>query len=433
MARCYMMVIHTVSEGETLFSIARQYGVSASLLRRQNLVPEDGQLVVGQTLVILFPAAVHTVGEGETLTSIAQQYGVSQRELWQNNYFLLGQDTLTPGEELVIEITGDKPYTFGVNGYAYPFISPSLLRQELPYLSYLTPFTYGITAEGRLVPLGDETLLDEAASYEVQAWMHLSTLTEEGNFSSQRAADILTDPARQELLIAEVIANMQNKGYRALDVDFEFLGAELAQAYADFIARLRSQLSPLGYPVIVALAPKAYAQQPGVLYEGHDYAALGAAADAVLLMTYEWGYTYGPPMAVAPLPQVRRVLEYALTEIPPEKIFLGIPTYGYDWPVPYERGVTRAKSLSPEQALSLAREYGISIQYDEASQAPFFRYTEENGQAHEVWFEDARSAQAKLSLAAQNGLQGLGLWNLMRQFPQFYLVLNARYNITLAP
>lgn len=427
-----MMLIHTVSEGETISSIARQYGVSETLLRRQNLVPEDGQLVVGQTLVILFPALVHTVTESDTLFSIARQYNISERELYQNNYFLLGQDTLKPGEEIVIEMGGDNSYSFGVNGYAYPFISSLLLQQELPYLSYLTPFTYGITTDGRLVPLADEALLNDATRYEVQPWMHLSTLTEEGNFSSQRAVEILTNPARQEFLIAEVIANMQNKGYRALDVDFEFLGAELAQAYADFIGRLRAQLNPLGYSVIVALAPKTYAEQPGVLYEGHDYAALGEAADAVLLMTYEWGYTYGPPLAVAPLPQVRQVLQYALTVIPPEKIFLGIPTYGYDWPLPYERGVTRAQSLSPEQALALARNYGVTIQYDETAQAPYFFYTEPNGQEHEVWFEDARSAQAKLTLAAENNLQGLGLWNLMRQFPQFYLVLNAQYNITLA-
>lgn len=400
------MTIHIVRAGDTLFSIAQQYGVSETLLQKQNQVPEDGQLVVGQTLVILFPTIVHSVSEGDTLSSIAAQYGVSERELYQNNYFLLGQDTLTAGEEIIVEIAGDKPTTFGVNGYAYPFISPLLLRQELPYLSYLTPFTYGITAEGNLVPLSDEGLLSDATRYEVRPWMHLSTLTEEENFSSQRAAEILTDPVRQELLIAEVIANMQNKGYGALDVDFEFLGAELAQAYADFIARLRSRLNPLGYPVIVALAPKTYAQQPGVLYEGHDYAALGNAADGVLLMTYEWGYTYGPPMAVAPLPQVRQVLEYALTVIPPEKIFLGIPTYGYDWPLPYERGVTRAESLSPEQALALARNYGVSIQYDEVSQAPFFFYTAPDGQQHEVWFEDARSAEAKLALASENSLRG---------------------------
>ena len=426
------MLIHIVAAGDTLFSIAQQYGVSESLLRRQNQVPENGQLVVGQTLVILFPSIVHIVSEGDTLSSIAAQYGISRQELYRNNYFLLGQDTIMPGEELVIALSGEKAYTFGVNGYAYPYISPLLLQQELPYFSYLTPFTYGITAQGNLVPLSDEALLADAARYGVQPWMHLSTLTEEDTFSSQRAADILTDPVKQERLIAEVIANMQAKGYRALDVDFEFLGAALAQAYAGFITRLRTQLSPLGYPVIVALAPKTYARQPGELYEGHDYAALGEAADAVLLMTYEWGYTYGPPMAVAPLPQVRQVLQYALTVIPPEKIFLGIPTYGYDWPLPYERGVTRATSLSPEQALALARDFGAAIQYDETAQAPFFRYFAADGREHEVWFEDARSAQAKLSLAAENGLQGLGLWNMMRRFPQFYLVLNALYDITLA-
>ena len=73
------MLIHIVSEGDTLFSIAQQYGVSETLLRRQNQVPENGQLVVGQTLVILFPAAVHTVSEGDTISSIAAQYGISRR------------------------------------------------------------------------------------------------------------------------------------------------------------------------------------------------------------------------------------------------------------------------------------------------------------------------------------------------------------------
>ena len=426
------MLIHIVAEGETVFSIAQQYGVSETLLRRQNQVPENGQLVVGQTLVILFPAAVHTVSEGDTLSSIAAQYGISRRELYRNNYFLLGQDTIVPGEELVIALSGEKAYTFGVNGYAYPFISPLLLQQELPYLSYLTPFTYGITAQGNLVPLSDEALLADAARYEVQPWMHLSTLTEEGNFSSQRAADILTDPARQELLIAEVIANMQNKGYGALDVDFEFLGAALAQSYADFIARLRAQLNPLGYPVIVALAPKTYAQQPGVLYEGHDYAALGEAADAVLLMTYEWGYTYGPPMAVSPIGPVSGVLDYAVTRIPSLKLLLGEPNYAYNWTLPYVQGESRAESLSNVEAVELAAEKRAAIEYDEVAQSPYFNYydrTDAGPVQHEVWFEDARSADASLRLIDSYDLAGTGMWNIMRKNPQLYPVLNSLYQI----
>lgn len=84
-------------------------------------------------------------------------------------------------------------------------------------------------------------------------------------------------------------------------MDFEYLGRDLAEPYAAFIQLLRDTLAPYGLPLITALAPKTSAAQPGTLYEGHNYASLSTASDAVLLMTYEWGYTYGPPMAVAPV------------------------------------------------------------------------------------------------------------------------------------
>ena len=164
------------------------------------------------------------------------------------------------------------------------------------------------------------------------------------------------------------------------------------------------------------------------LYEGKDYRALGEAADHVLLMTYEWGYTYGPPMAVAPLPQVRDVVEYAVTEIPASKINLGIPNYGYDWPLPYERGVTRAQTLGNVQAVQLAIARGAAIEFDETAQSPYFNYVED-GTEHEVWFEDARSIAAKLSLIPEYGLSGAGYWNLMRPFAQNWLVLDSLFHI----
>ena len=46
------MKIHVVQKGETLFSIAQQYGVSARLLQKLNQAPTDGALVPGQTLVV---------------------------------------------------------------------------------------------------------------------------------------------------------------------------------------------------------------------------------------------------------------------------------------------------------------------------------------------------------------------------------------------
>ena len=426
------MQIHVVRARETLYGVARQYGVSVTLLGRLNQVPVGGALAVGQTLVIYEPEQVHVVRPGETLAGIARREGVTVLSLYQNNYFLGGQPSILPDEELIIALKGERSGTLAVNGYAYPFIPRTLLHAVLPYMTYLTPFTYGITAEGGLVIPDDAWLVAAAAEYRAQTWMHLSNVPEAGSFESRLGGALLENKAAQARLIDAIVANMTAKGYRGLDVDFEYLEGRQAAAYAAFIEALRQRLDPLGWPVTVALAPKSSAGQRGLLYEGHDYAALGRAADSVLLMTYEWGYTAGPPMAVAPLPQVRRVLDYALTEIPPEKIFLGVPTYGYDWPLPFRQGITRAPSLSPQQALALARRYGAEIQYDETAQSPWFRYTAENGTVHEVWFEDARSSLAKFRLAADNRLQGVGLWSLMRDAPQTYLVLHGAFGIEKA-
>ncbi len=188
------------------------------------------------------------------------------------------------------------------------------------------PFTYGFTPEGTLVPMDDERLLALAEDYGVRPFLHLSTLTAAGTFSAAQAAVVLRSETLQRTLAEAALQKMQEKGYQGLDVDFEYLGQELAEAYAQFLTLLHERLAPYGLPLIAALAPKTSADQPGTLYEGHDYAAVASACDAVLLMTYEWGYTYGPPMAVAPIGAVRRVVEFALTQMEPGKILLGFQT-----------------------------------------------------------------------------------------------------------
>ena len=410
-------------------SIARSYGVDPIRLAADNAVPADGALAVGQTLVVRFPQAVHAVRPGETLYSIAGDYGLTIRQLWQNNWPLGGGTALYPGQTLVLTYFGTKLGTALTNGYAYPYIEDALLAEQLPYLTCMTPFTYGITASGGLLPLEDDALLAAARQRGTRPVMHLSTLTESGQFSTDRAVLVLTDRSLQDQLIADILQTIRRRGYAGLDVDFEFLPGTLAAAYAAFLARLQRLLHTLGAFLWAALAPKTRPDQPGLLYEGHDYAAVAAATDGVLLMTYEWGYTYGPPMAVAPLPSVRAVLDYAVTEIPPEKIFLGVPNYGYDWPLPFVQSATRAQSISNQRAVELAIQYNIAIQYDETAQSPFFHYTDDSGTVHEVWFEDARSMDAKLRLIAEYGFRGAGFWNLMRPFSQTWLTLSALYDI----
>ena len=423
------MAIHVVRAGDTINGIARQYGITPMQLMLDNALKEEETLVIGQALVVLIPDTVYRVQAGDTLYGIARQFDVPLLQLYQNNWFLQGQPALQAGSTLVIAYQDERIRTISVNAYAPPGIPSRQLTATLPYLTFLSPFTYGITETGRLLPLADCDLLSAAGRFHTAALLHLSTLTEDRRFDNSRSSKILNDIELQEALIEEILETLQRRNFYGVDVDFEFVPPAERELYADFVNRLRQRLNASGYVVIVALAPKTSDEQAGLLYEAHDYSALGNAANAVFLMTYEWGYTYGEPMAVAPIPQVREVLDYAVTRIPSEKILMGIPLYGYDWPLPYQKGQTRARSISPLYAVDLARRYGAAISYDSVAQAPHFDYTAENGQKHTVWFEDARSMEAKLKLVNEYTLAGVGYWNLMRSFPQNWLLLNQLYFI----
>ena len=262
----------------------------------------------------------------------------------------------------------------------------------------------------------------------VRPIMTLTPLGPDGRFNNALVTALIEDEAVQQRLIWSIGGELLEKGFAGVDIDFEYVESRDREGYARFVTLVNQMLTPFGYQVTVALAPKTSADQPGLLYEGIDYGLLGAAADRVMLMTYEWGYTYGPPMAVAPINMVRRVVEYAVTEIPREKISLGIPNYGYDWPLPYERGVTRATTISNKEAVALAVDHGVEILFDETAASPYFHYWQ-YGIRHEVWFEDVRSMKAKFDLIKLFGLTGAGYWQLMNLFRANWLMMEELFQV----
>ncbi|KHE67651.1 glycosyl hydrolase family 18 protein, partial [Halobacillus sp. BBL2006] len=247
-------------------------------------------------------------------------------------------------------------------------------------------------------------------------------------FDSDLAATILRSPDLQETVITNILDKMKAKGYEGLNIDFEYVYPEDRENYNNFLRKVVGRLRPEGYTVSTALAPKIKADQTGLLYEAHDYPAHGEILDFVILMTYEWGWAGGRPWAIAPINKVREVLDYAVTAIPREKIMMGIPLYGRDWKIPWVDG-TFARTVSPKEAVQLAAKYGVEIQYDETYQSPFFKYKDESGQQHEVWFEDARSMQAKYDTLAAYGLRGGSYWVLGNPFPQNWPVLRDNFTI----
>lgn len=382
--------------------------------------------------------AIYVVQRGDTVDSIAEGYGVSVETIIRNNQIVYPYE-LALGQALFIDLGTRQPYrSLRSTGYAYPYINETVLADTLPYLSELAIFSYGFTTVGELLPpaLPDDWMIAMALQNGTAPILTLTPLDEQGRFSNYLIHNVVQNQEAVNLLIDNLLTVMTEKGYQGVDIDFEYILAEDRDAFTDFVWQVAERMRANGYHTSVALAPKTSADQKGVLYEGKDYRALGEAADHVLLMTYEWGYTYGPPMAVAPLNQVRRVVEYAVTEIPPQKIDLGIPNYGYDWPLPFVRGETMATSIGNIQAVRIAIEQDAPIQLADVAQSPFFTYLQAGNNApqsggggntiavpediavveHEVWFEDVRSLQGKFDLIREFELGGCGYWQIMRWF-----------------
>lgn len=366
---------------------------------------------------------IYVVQPGDTIDRIAGYYGISVDEISYANQIPY-PFALATGEALLIP-AGDENTERRIatsDGYAYPFISQWVLEQTLPYLTRLLVFSYGFTTEGELIPpaISPEWMIPLAEQYGVAPILVLTPFGADGLFNNTMIHAIVTSEQAKQNLIQNLLVAMSG-GYQGVDVDFEFILAEDRDLFTSFVRELTETMNAQGYTVSVALAPKTSASQQGLLYEGKDYAGLGAAANEVLLMAYEWGYTYGPAMAVAPLNKVRQVVEYALTEIPAEKINLGIPNYGYDWMLPYVSGESKAITIGHVQAVQIAIEQGAEIQFDAVAQSPFFLY-EREGKQHEVWFEDARSLQAKYNLVTEYDLKGIGVWQIMRLFRAMWLL-----------
>lgn len=423
------MIIYIVQPGDTIYSIADSYNMPAERLILDNGLINPNNLVVGQTIVIVYPKQTYTIQEGDSLYSIAAAYNISVKQLLRNNPMLSERAYIYPGETLIIDYDLQKTGDISTNGYAYPYISKDLLRYVLPYLTYLTLFTYGLTLNGELIQIDDTEIIKVAREYEVAPLMLISTILNVGDFSTELTHNILNNKSIQENLINNIINNMKVKGYFGLYINFGFILEEDSSNYVDFIKELTDSIVKEGFEICVALAPNII-DQSGVIYKGHDYEGLGKIVTAVLLMTYDWGKALGPTTSVAPVNMMRKVFDYSITKIPPEMTYIGIPTFGYDWTLQPIGGITIVHYLSNASAINLAIEKEAIIQYDEVAQSPYYYYKDiPDNVEHIVWFEDARSINAKLNLVPEYGFRGISILNIMEKFPQFWFVINTQYDI----
>jgi Predicted glycosyl hydrolase len=425
------MTIYVVQAGDTISSIAEKFHVSETRLMLENGITNPVKLVTGQTIVITDPQEIYIVKEGDTLIEIAEEQGISLLQLFRNNSFLWDREYIYPGEELVISY--DTKATVLTNAYAFPFINMGILRRTLPYLTYLSILNYTTLRRGKIESYYDDSeLIEMAKQFGVMPIMLVTGVSFQGERNPEMIYEILLNPDYQEQHAQSMLRILKEKGYYGVNITITYLNETNQELYLNYLKRVSSILRKEGYLVFVTIDPNFNTEENETLFEKVDYSKYNELVDEIYLMKFYWGTLYGPPMPVSSVEDITLYVNYMLKEVEPKKINIGFPLLGYDWKLPYKKDFTEAHAITLDNAIDLARQMNAVILFDEASQTPYFTYTEElygREAYHKVWFVDARTIEAVLNLVLEKGLLGTGLWNIMSYYSQLWLIINSTCNI----
>jgi spore germination protein len=369
----------------------------------------------------------YVVRPGDTFYSIATAFGVTTDQLKSVNPEIADSNAIFVGQ--IIHIPEIYMRTIiEVNGYAFPDIDLHVLEDTLPYLTYLSLYSYQVMPDGSLAGIDDISIIQIAREALVAPLMVITNIVSNAGFSGALAHTILADRQVQYRLLDSIENFLSAHGYYGLNIDFEYIYPIDRLPYARFLRAVTERLRPLGYITIVTIPPKVSPWQLGTQYEAFDYSLIGFLADRVILSTYEWGYSFGPPLAVSPIEQVRSILNYAASVIPTQIILMGMPNYGYDWTLPYQAS-SIARTVSFNEAEALATRAGADIKFDPETQVSYFNYTDELGFAHVVWFDTEMGIRARLRFVDEYNLAGVSFWTINNFSPASYQTLNTMYDV----
>ena len=253
-----------------------------------------------------------------------------------------------------------------------------------------------------MVDVTDTDIIQMSKEYGVAPIMFISALDEHGIGSYAVTHNILINQELQSLLIDNTLSMLKLKGYYGLYLGFQQILPEDMRLYVDFIADVTNRMNMEGYEVFVSLIPSTFGYRPGAPYENSYFSDIGQATNNVTLITYQWSTAYIPQVAETTVNYLRGYLDFAVSQIPPEKIFVGLTRIAYDWELPYVEGETQGRFITISGAIALASQAKATIQFDEASQTPYFYY---------------------------NSLEGVAVWNIMYYYSAPWLIINTQYDI----
>ncbi len=292
------------------------------------------------------------------------------------------------------------------------------IRANHEILTHLCPTRVSIAdAEGNVKYGKDNYLI----AFAKEKGIKLLPLVTNGGFSKEVGHKVLSNPATRAKVIDQLLKVTEEWQAPGINIDIENIPKEDRHNLTAFMAELADKFHAKKLVVTIDVPAKTRDAPEAEWSGAYDYPALGKVCDQVMLMAYDEHWSGGSPGPVGSANWVRRVLEYATSVIPREKVVLGVPFYSREW-----WGKGKSKSHTSVTIDKLIAEVKPEIKWDDERKTHWFTYTDAEGVEHEVWFEDPDSLKYKAALAQEFGIAGISIWRLGNEHPGFWKVL-AKY------
>jgi len=283
---------------------------------------------------------------------------------------------------------------------------PQSLRDHADQIDVIAPAWFHANANGMIYGNDSPAVTQFARAHGIK----VVPIVANGEFQQGVSHTLVTDGNRQTQLLDGLQRLVNNFGYDGVNIDFENLAPPDRALFSALMSNVYARLHPLGKLVTIAI-PSKTSETFGGFSGGFDYAAIAPSVDLAVIMAYDQHYSGGPAGPIADVAWVNDVISYAKSSIPPSKILLGLPFYGYNWAI----GRNGARSMAYNDIVATVFATGTQIQMDPSSQSPFFIYA-----GRIVWFENSSSLRTKVNLVNQHGLAGWAGWRLGQEDPNFW-------------
>ncbi len=302
----------------------------------------------------------------------------------------------------------------------YDDTSWEVLQREIDRLDIVSPYFFHLTPNGSIKVVDDRA--EEVTAFvkshnkriipiiQNEARWDDFTRTMESEEDRERIARSLADLA-------------EARGFDGLQIDFEAINATDQALLTSLMEAVEAEFRPRRLIVsqaVIARSSDASSEWGGA----YDFRRLGEINDFVTIMAYDYTSAASTtPGSVAPIWWVEEVLDYATSRMPAEKVFLGVPFYGRDWNTNTGPPATSVTFGMANQLLLEAED--ATGGFSESEGSPWIRYSDENGDRHEVWYENAESLGLKLDLALSYGVAGFSAWRIGQEDPRSWSVIAA--------